>query len=400
MESMSKWKKLRVLWFALALTIFFNPIAGWSNYRSWTLNDVSVLFPLPEELQSNHLARKESLLPTSVMEKIPRLSMRHPQEILFKQISIVSMRIDPVKLQVKLIWQPLIRSRLGYTTTVDSAIHSFYQLEEKDFFNFTKKMKAYIDKYSSSDKETSQAHPLSSKALSVHPLFYIGPPTDKEKHLVFFKDLFSQFLNSDNLFKVTAMVVRANDDFWGFLGLEKSDSSWKPLTIPHTGGSTVQTFLNQAVPFDHFENFQMSTQSWEDQSSIQQSFQSFGQSFEGNQISATEDQLRLFMRSVRSVENPLIVDVDAQDCVSCHIAQPIGKYILEKSKLARESSAAEEDFSSEELYQNKKHNLSNLTNTLNTRRIRGFGYFENEIAISQRVINESAEVADFMNKIR
>lgn len=49
-------------------------------------------------------------------------------------------------------------------------------------------------------------------------------------------------------------------------------------------------------------------------------------------------------------------------------------------------------------YKNAGHDLTNKsTAPHNTQIIRAFGYFNVEIAISQRVINESAAVADQIN---
>ena len=50
-------------------------------------------------------------------------------------------------------------------------------------------------------------------------------------------------------------------------------------------------------------------------------------------------------------------------------------------------------------YKNSHYNLENKsTNVHNTQSLRAFGYFGHELAISQRVINESAAVADQINQ--
>jgi hypothetical protein len=54
---------------------------------------------------------------------------------------------------------------------------------------------------------------------------------------------------------------------------------------------------------------------------------------------------------------------------------------------------------SADAYRNARYDMTNVTPTIwDTRRIRAFGYFGDGPAISQRVINESADVADIINQ--
>ena len=49
-------------------------------------------------------------------------------------------------------------------------------------------------------------------------------------------------------------------------------------------------------------------------------------------------------------------------------------------------------------YKNKKYNLDNISfRKLNTQQLRALGYMGTDLAISQRTINESAEVAEALN---
>ncbi len=81
------------------------------------------------------------------------------------------------------------------------------------------------------------------------------------------------------------------------------------------------------------------------------------------------------------------------DCVSCHVTQPGIHWVLNK----RPELKVDQLWSSE-IYRNAKYDLSNMsTEVWNTQMIRGLGYFGENLAISQRVVNESAEVADAIN---
>lgn len=92
--------------------------------------------------------------------------------------------------------------------------------------------------------------------------------------------------------------------------------------------------------------------------------------------------------------NPHLFNPENMDCASCHVAQP-ARVWLERNR----SDLGLETLWNQHAYKNPRHNLKNISPDLkNTHIIRAFGYFGENIAISQRVIHESAETADAINR--
>ncbi|MNL55553.1 hypothetical protein D3C87_1789750 [compost metagenome] len=106
-----------------------------------------------------------------------------------------------------------------------------------------------------------------------------------------------------------------------------------------------------------------------------------------------EKELKSEFQVLSQFENPHVFNPENLDCVSCHITQQVRKWGVR----ARADLGLAEIWNSTR-YQNYKYNLNNVTeNQINTRNIRAFGFFGREATVSQRVINESAEVADAVN---
>ena len=98
-------------------------------------------------------------------------------------------------------------------------------------------------------------------------------------------------------------------------------------------------------------------------------------------------------KAITRVENPREFTPENMDCVSCHVAQQARQWsVLNRPDLSLK------DLWNSTKYSNPNHNMENKsTEILNTQSIRAFGYFDRATVISQRVINESAEVADAVN---
>lgn len=361
----------------LALSALLIPFQLSAKQR-WELHDVSVLFPLPASTENNLLIRTAELLPKQWTDLFPRLSVRYEPATVMKNLTIVSLRIDAFTHQIKLVWQPVMNDPPQGITTLDTALHSFYQLTPDEFDSFTTALFQYF-------KQNTQ-NPYSQKPLNLHPVF---AQAEKEKHLLYIQHLMDSFLNSKNLFKVTAMVLRGADDMWAFMGFELKGPTPVPIHIPMTNNSQVQTFVNQAVPFNYFEQFMLSPLTSPTPDPFFESLLGF--SIKANRSEQlTEEELQETIHTLRKIENPALVDADSMDCVSCHVAQPIVDYL----RLTLKQNFVDD---LEAKYANSDFNLNNVHKDINTRRIRGFGYFDNEPAISDRVINDSARNAAEMN---
>ncbi|WP_374029712.1 hypothetical protein [Bdellovibrio bacteriovorus] len=149
-----------------------------------------------------------------------------------------------------------------------------------------------------------------------------------------------------------------------------------------------QAFVNFAVPSDHFERGFISPEATGEDSFSKVIIDSDKMKV-GN-----EELLHKELRAIYRIENPHDFNPENMDCASCHVAQ-IARVWLERNR----ADLKIENLWSQHAYKNAAHSLENVSPALkNTQIIRAFGYFGEEAAISQRVINESAEVADAVTR--
>ena len=141
------------------------------------------------------------------------------------------------------------------------------------------------------------------------------------------------------------------------------------------------------MPSDHFENGQINPAPAGDDTLNNVITDS------GKFNSGFEDLLRKELRAMYRIEDPKSFNPENTDCVSCHVSQPARQWIM-----ANRTDLGIDNIWLNFSYKNARYNLSNQSANLgNTQIIRAFGYFNSDVAISQRVINESAEVADSLN---
>lgn len=97
--------------------------------------------------------------------------------------------------------------------------------------------------------------------------------------------------------------------------------------------------------------------------------------------------------TINKIENPKLHSPATMDCAHCHIAEPLQIWLNDKYKARPTTeSAYVQEFKG-------KHNLSNTTRKNDhNKSLRAFGYFGELPSINQRVINESAEIADELNR--
>jgi hypothetical protein len=88
--------------------------------------------------------------------------------------------------------------------------------------------------------------------------------------------------------------------------------------------------------------------------------------------------------AIAAMENPTLHDAFDSQCLGCHVGTYIGAY--------RAGELAIDPATSPSWYHNAKHDLT--VAPTNARRVRGLGYFDTEVVISQRVANDTANVLD------
>lgn len=347
---------------------------------SWTLNDVSLLLPLPEWSEVNELlspfdlGEKGELLPLDVYKSLPSMVIGADPELIYNEhLKVIALRIDPCFLeknspyacrrQIRMVWQPVLPNGLK-TITADAAFHSFYDLDDKEWSQLLKLLA-----------------PLSQldlhHELDVHPL--IRRQGLKGEHWQILKSIFLKFIGSENLVRATVMTVDQVGSFWVFSGVNVESGVISRIQIPRIDR------VNQGFFLDLSDLREMRT-----------SINPYPENAANwlNLVTDSKRALREMSRSEMSealgqalkIENPQMEDPSSMDCVSCHIAQSVRLWADRNLSWDWKSEL------SESWYQSNDVNLKN--NSVNpgfANRLRAFGYFIDEPVISQRLINESAE---------
>lgn len=374
----------------MTLMLSFQPaLAG--PHLNWDLNDVTYLMPLPQTAdQENLIDWSESLLPTQILQELPRLTPGAELGTVTRTIKVFGVRVDPCfqanpmapcQAQVRFVWQPLVIGVQGRATTQDAAYHSFYNLTDSQFQNLLQALQAWKSRFVTNATRTN------GLALQVHPILASSPQALTE-----FNRLILSHLQSAKLSRATAMVLRGGGNMWAFTGLDLStaqDGSTLliPIRIPRLT-QAAQTFVNQAVPFDSFEESAIVPSPVQ----VEDNFGDFVKLAKKNHF-LTEAELNQALKSAAKFENPRFFNSENLDCMSCHLAQPVRTWT--EPEFAKKNPVAPV-FA--ETYTNPRHNLENTTTELlNTGQLRGLGYFGWNAVISQRVIHDSAEVADQLN---
>lgn len=373
---------------ALVLCLF-----ALKTQAAWDLNDVSYLMPLPRNLEDTGLlkisamGRGGDLIPEVLIEQIPFLSPQINKESAKEVLRVFGVRIDPCfplptpqscQRQLRVVWQPIEKDFDGNVRTVDAALHSFYVLTDKEFIALLNDIKAWKTKFSVQTEYLP---------LQIHPAWQqLGTESPS---LAAFHRIILKYAGKENLSRVTAMLLRRGGLMWTFAGYEVAGDELKLLEIPRLEGKRSQAFMNLAYPPDKFSNGGLSP--------APQGDDIINNLVLGSDLleERHEETIRNESRAAYRIENPQVFNPENMDCATCHVAQPAIHWVL-----SQRPSLKVDQIWNADIYKNLRYNLENKSpGVANTRIIRAFGYFEADMAISQRVINESAEVADSLNQI-
>lgn len=302
-------------------------------------------------------------------------------------LKVIGVRFDPCfaegfspagcQAQIRLVWQPIffktdVMSGANKVNTIDTAVHSFYNLD----LNTWNQLISEVTAISTTDKLA---------ALQVHPILLAeGFNGNYWKHL---KNIILKYAGAKNLVRATAMTVRM-DRVWGFQGVDLVQNKWTQIEIPTlkipskpSARVVNQAFFLEPDSLLNLTEFKggvtlmdVSNKSW---------FRLLADSQKYAETQ-TEDEIRTALSYAYDLENPKKHNPGTIDCVSCHLAQTINLWGKKHFQTW--------DFQNKE-YVNLAQNLKNTSvNPQNTNRLRAFGYFNNEPVISQRIINETAEI--------
>ncbi|WP_413943008.1 hypothetical protein [Bdellovibrio sp. HCB-162] len=368
--------------------LFLGIVLSVSQVQAMSLNDLTILLPLPKEKEMSLMLSPEdkgpqgALLAKKTYQEIVQLVPEVPNHITWRNsLKVVGIRIDPCftegegplecRHQIRLIWQPVFHADQAADTR-DAAVHSFYEFDEETFNQLWKDWQ----KLSSG---------LSTDALQIHP--QMKAEGLKGPYWKYLRALILNYCGEKNLIRMTAMNVMSGEQLWIFSGFDIENGQPKPMTIPRIKGRT-QGVIQSSSQFQSFTGGMMPPPEADlefaklvsDSSTTKKKF--------------TEAQIKTLMGKVQEYENPEKHNPGTLDCASCHLANTAHQW--------GELNFKQWDWKNE--FKNIAYQSSwNLENTskgpLRTNQLRAFGYFMAWPAISQRVVNETAAVASYLQSM-
>lgn len=378
----------------IGMSLIFLLIAITSNAADsfLDLNDVSVLFPLPDAKNWSLLwngetqASKGALLPLSYLKEVPRLISQTSNPSLYPNIKVLGVRVDPCfheglapiqcRPQVRLIWQPLQLDQ-NITSTFDASLHSFYDLTQDEFKNLLNELIAL--KKTKTDKNEFLP-------LGINPFIkkegLAGPYTQS------FRRIILKYIGEQNLTRITFMQLFMTGKAWIFGGFDFRNGILSPILISRIQ-SNIQTF-NNAVSLDQAFWFLggISPEPTNETDNLKILVTD-------SRVIAPQDEqaIKAAVKSAFRFENPETHNPGTVDCVSCHVAQPAKAWAIRQYPWFQFDILNQQD-----IYQSERdlRNLSPMQSHTNI--LRAFGYFANNPFVAQRTINETAAVIKYIHQ--
>lgn len=362
----------------------------------WGLNDVSFLFPIADREAATALPNFETsgargvLLPKPIFAKFPQLLPQDQQET-FRQMRLVAVRIDPCfpadasanpacLKQIRYVWQPVV-SQNGENTTLDATVHTFHLLTDDEFARLLTDLK--LTKTQAGIPDARMSEPL-----QVNPV--VKRQGLRGSYFQALKRVFLTYTGEENLKRATFMTNHMMDNVWDFGGVDVEGSAISAIVIPRVNG-TLQRITNPAGLFPQatfFGGQVMPTLRVEnDDISMLMS--------NSRLIRPVEDEEKIITQAAAAlrIQDPRVHTPNTMDCVSCHAAQTAFRFAnrqfpwLTLAERLQGVTYASREFSNE----------NTSTDPDRTDNLRAFGFFRQMPAISQRVISESARVAEALN---
>lgn len=353
------------------------------------MNDVSVLFPLPEseaDLEELIPVTAEGkfgvLLPETLVPKLPVLRSGMPREETVAELRVIAVRFDPCFRetsgdvltpcvpQIRMVAQPVLWDELNRrSTTRDLALHFFYKVPADELTELLKQVRLH----------SAEARDLiANAALTIHPLMKSQGLRGAFSH--WFQNRILESTGEARLWRVTFMTVAGRDLQWTFGGFDVANGTYTDIRIPGIGSlrQTISSNINIPIPMI---NFVVPYGRATDHLSMFDSGPRL--------LRATEAEQRAAIRALYRVENPSMHNPGSVDCVSCHMTKMAKAWSIENNLPNANGT--------EDMYKSSFNLADKSAHHPRAAVLRSFGYFNDDPAISQRVINETASLLESLN---
>jgi hypothetical protein len=351
--------------------------------RSLGVNDVSVLFPLGhgDLWAASSVARDgQPLLPRSALDLPGRPVIRELQgpDATYAGLRVVSLRFDPCFSgnpcypQIRLVFQGLAANG---TSAFDGALHALYNLTPDEFAAAIAGLRTLSALAPENERVTR---------LEVSPALLAQGMTGP--YAAGLRDLVNRFIGASNLAKFTFMTRQGGGgDRWDFGGFNLKDfqpggafpisgidGSALVQTVRENGGRGPGPGLPPGAGAAY--NYSVTPDALHGELALVLSSATA-------QTASSPDRQRA-MDALARVENPSLENPDTVDCAVCHLANRLRGH-LETTFALSSSLSYTGGAEATRLVGGAERDNENL---------RGFGYFNDQPAISQRVANETIRV--------
>lgn len=331
--------------------------------RALGLSDVSILLPLPKTTTAPVLATMTGLVPRDLFERL----VVAPNDTIsqFEEFHIIAVRFDLCDRpapgvcptgddgRLRMVLQPLGQAT-GTTSANDVALHAFYPIPNAE-------LGAVVD-------ELRRLAALANTPLTA-PLRPVAPSVTYADAL---RTLVMRYASETKLLRLTlfaqnAMVASLD---WAFRGEERASPSaaFAPIKIPAIEQAQQRTILAGGDTYDTMP--------------IADAPAGFALALDGPAFGAASPAARMqALEAMAEIQNPLAHSAETVQCVGCHVTTFL---------TARRAAVAGVD---PQAISGRYASSFDLTAAItNNRSLRAFGYLFDQPGISQRVVNDTAQV--------
>lgn len=349
------------------------------EYVALGMNDVTILVPAPNTasdplmLASDTMDDGTPLVPRELFERlalepVPEAgTMATVNAELYKDLQLVAVRFDlcdrnvpgPCKGdadgRVRLVLQPFQETRGGFA---DVGFHAFFSVPFADLASLVKDVR---------ELATIQKEPTSSP-LEVSPALTAGNAEYRDA----LRLLVRRWTGERKLVRLTmnAQPQLLSQVRWAMRGVEKKDGNFVNIAIPGMSGTTQEVITSGATGFESKPLADLPAGILEAAND-----RAFGDASDGRK--------RELLGVLATADNPNTSAPDTVSCIACHISTSLMK--------ARSTTAGVDPTSVAGRF-TSTYDLSIKGNLADRHVIRALGYIGRDVLISQRVVNDSAQV--------
>ena len=350
-----------------------------SQEVEWGLMDVSILYPAGNEhiphllgAQNEVEGNTRILLDEEVFDLSGTetffLTETPNQDQHYEKLRVTSLRLDPCidgfdphaatcLRGLRLVLQPIWPLGSDFDV-IDASVHVFYELSPTEWTGF-------LDRYASIRTED-----LSELPLGVHPVL----SNDMEgPFATALRDLVTEFATSERMVRMTLMATGRSGNNWFWAGFDRDGNAWNKMELLNGFEEDSFTqfgrdaFMSPPSPVHGFPSELLHNESLD---------------------VLSDAEVEAALQRVYEIENPTMTNATNVPCAACHIADETRGHVLERRGLMEMDVV--------ERYANSNFDLNAPKSDENIgKNMHAFSYFRQDApTVSQRVVNESAEVVE------